>query len=244
MLSFGHCTCFLAMIRNITDACHLVISVSMLLIFKVWVGYTLVSQTFSSGWHMFVSAPRCFQRVCIFSNHWEERSEYCFYDSLSPGTLAWAVEDSSWQWISGSLDPWNCYWVLGWYQVTILPENIQLLCRLPRKVCVLFIGTLTFNLNCPLRILLASIRNLGQCPCPRCLIPLDLVHNLGMPRDMMQQVSKACVDSIECQNKVAVTRRFIYERNMQVNSTAVEALLRDWSGVPTTVSQPSSIDVL
>ena len=193
---------------------------------------------------MFVSAPRRFQRVRIFSNRWEESSEYCFYDSLSPGTPAWAVEDSSRRRISGSLDPWNCYRVLGWYQATILPENIRLLCGLPRKVCVLFISTLTFNLNCPLRILLASIRNLGRCPCPRCLIPLDLVHNLGMPRDMMQRVSKARVDGIEHQNKVAAARRFIYERNMQVNSTAVEALLRDWSGVPTTVSQPSSINVL
>ena len=208
MLSFGHCTCFLAMIWNITNACHLVISASMLLIFKVWVGYTLISQTFSSGWHMFVSAPRHFQRVRIFSNRWEERSKCCFYDSLSLGTLAWAVEDSSRWGISGSLDPWNCYRVLGWYQAMILPKNIQLLCRLPRKVCVLFLGTLTFNLNCPLRILLASIRNLGQCPCPRCLIPLDLVHNLGMPRDMMQQVSKARVDSIKHQNKVAVTSKF------------------------------------
>ena len=61
---------------------------------------------------------------------------------------------------------------------------------------------------------------------------------------MMQRVSKARVDGIERQNKVAAARRFIYERNMQVNSTAVEALLRDWSGVPTTVSQPSSINVL
>ena len=60
----------------------------------------------------------------------------------------------------------------------------------------------------------------------------------------MQRVSKARVDGIERQNKVAAARRFIYEHNMQVNSTAVEALLRDWSGVLTTVSQLSSINVL
>ena len=89
-----------------------------------------------------------------------------------------------------------------------------------------------------LRILIASIRNLGRCPCPRCLIPLDLVHNLGMTRDMTQQISKARVDNSERQGKVSAARRLIYERNMQVNSAAVEELLRDWSGVPTAVSQP------
>jgi hypothetical protein len=41
------------------------------------------------------------------------------------------------------------------------------------------------------RILLASIRNLGCCPCLRCLIPLDRVPNMGMRRDMAQRMSLA-----------------------------------------------------
>jgi hypothetical protein len=85
------------------------------------------------------------------------------------------------------------------------------------------------------RILIASIRNLGLCPCPRCLIPLDRVHNLGMIRDMSQRKTLARVDDNYRRNKIAAARRIIYEKNYQVNSTAVENLLREESWVPNVV---------
>jgi hypothetical protein len=85
------------------------------------------------------------------------------------------------------------------------------------------------------RILIASIRNLGLCPCPRCLIPLNRVHNLGMTRDMSQRKTLARVDDIHRRSKIAAARRVIYEKNYQVNSTAVENLLRGESWVPSAV---------
>jgi len=85
------------------------------------------------------------------------------------------------------------------------------------------------------RILIASIRNLGNCPCPRCLIPLSRVHNLGMPRDMMQRVTMARVDDSQRRSKICAARRIIYELNLQVNSAAVENLLQAVSLVPTVV---------
>jgi hypothetical protein len=87
-----------------------------------------------------------------------------------------------------------------------------------------------------IRILIASIRNLGKCPCPRCLIPLSLVHNLGMARDMGQRETMVRVDNIQRRSNVYAARRVIYEMNFLVNSAGVENILRGTSLVPTEVS--------
>lgn len=86
-----------------------------------------------------------------------------------------------------------------------------------------------------IRILIAAIRNLGKCPCPQCLIPLNRVHNLGMPRDMMQRETLARVDNLQRRNVVDAARRVIYDKNFQVNSTGVENILQATSLVPTAV---------
>ena len=85
------------------------------------------------------------------------------------------------------------------------------------------------------RILLASIRNLGRCPCPRCLVQLSEVHNIGMARDMQHRVTLARVDDTNRRNAVSAARKLIYDENHQVNSTAVERLLKGESWVPNTV---------
>jgi len=85
------------------------------------------------------------------------------------------------------------------------------------------------------RILLASIRNLGQCPCPRCLTPLADVHKLGMADDMQNRVILARVDDHNRRHLVSAARKLIYQENHQVNSSAVERLLKEKSLVPNTV---------
>ncbi|KIM57899.1 hypothetical protein SCLCIDRAFT_28530 [Scleroderma citrinum Foug A] len=52
----------------------------------------------------------------------------------------------------------------------------------------------TYSTDYPEKVLLASIRNLGQCPCPRCTIPMSHVHNLGMSQDMKEWNTLAHVD--------------------------------------------------
>ena len=86
-----------------------------------------------------------------------------------------------------------------------------------------------------LRILIASIRNLGTCPCPRCLIPLNRVHNLGMTRDMSQRRTLARVDDDNRRCKVIAARRAIYGKTFQINSAAVNAILQNESLVPNVV---------
>jgi hypothetical protein len=86
-----------------------------------------------------------------------------------------------------------------------------------------------------IRILIATIRNLGCCPCPRCLIPIYQVQNLGMARDMRQRETMAREDNIRRRNLVDAARRVIYEKNFRVYSAGVENMLRDTSLVPTVV---------
>jgi hypothetical protein len=95
-----------------------------------------------------------------------------------------------------------------------------------------------------LRILLAGIRNLGRCPCPRCLVQLDRVPNMGMPRDMTQRVSLARVDDVKRRSRIKAAREAIYVMNYSINSSAVETLLKEDSLVPTVVSFSSVFCVL
>lgn len=85
------------------------------------------------------------------------------------------------------------------------------------------------------RILLAGIRNMGQCPCPRCRTPLDRVHQLGMPRDMTIRANSIRVDDVQRKSLVMSARRVIYQTGLIVNSAAVENLLKDLSLVPNKV---------
>ena len=85
------------------------------------------------------------------------------------------------------------------------------------------------------RILIACIRNLGRCLCPRCLIPMDCVVKMGMRRDMMQRTTLARLDDNHRRRRVADARRFIYDQEKQINSAGVERLLAEHSLVPTEV---------
>jgi hypothetical protein len=85
------------------------------------------------------------------------------------------------------------------------------------------------------RVLIANIRNLGACLCPRCLIPKDRVHNLASQKDMLQRHLSARKDDEERRKKVVDARRFIYEQQYVVNALQVEMLLKNESLVPTKV---------
>ena len=85
------------------------------------------------------------------------------------------------------------------------------------------------------RVLIASIRNLGSCPCPRCLIPLKRVPNMGKKQDMAQRISRARVDGLERRGRVKAAREIIYAKNLKTDTKAVEDLLQKDSLVPTAV---------
>ena len=80
-----------------------------------------------------------------------------------------------------------------------------------------------------LRIIIVGLRNLGHCPCPQCLIPMDRVPNMGMPRDMSQRVSLMRVDDMKRWIRIKAVREAIYEHNHGVGCVAVEKLLKEHS---------------
>ncbi|KAI0055388.1 hypothetical protein BV25DRAFT_1815655 [Artomyces pyxidatus] len=90
----------------------------------------------------------------------------------------------------------------------------------------------TYSADYPEKILLASIRNLGSCPCPRCLVSLSQVYRMGTQADMIERRTKARVDDSQRRRKVEEARKLIYQRNLQVSSDAVEAWLSEESLVP------------
>ncbi|KAF8225724.1 hypothetical protein L208DRAFT_1305175, partial [Tricholoma matsutake] len=93
----------------------------------------------------------------------------------------------------------------------------------------------TYSADYKEKILIASIHNLGQCPCPCCLIPLDHVANMGMHQDMTQRRTLARIDDVKWRNHVETAREKIYEQGYVVDSMAVEDLLQEDSLVPTAV---------
>jgi hypothetical protein len=64
---------------------------------------------------------------------------------------------------------------------------------------------------------------------------------MGKRRDMVQREKLARIDDANRRRRVTAARRIIYEENYAINSTAVEALLRDDSLVPTAVCTHSLI---
>jgi hypothetical protein len=96
----------------------------------------------------------------------------------------------------------------------------------------------------PSRVLIANIKNMGQCPCPRCKVTLVDIKHLGKDEDtqtradirkptrgLFRVVRKARREIFKGY-KVSGTR---VERAMQ-SSTGVENVKSGWSRVPTNVS--------
>lgn len=92
---------------------------------------------------------------------------------------------------------------------------------------------LTYSADYPEKVILASIRDKGFCPCPRCLMPLARVQSMGMVRDMKERCTLARVDDEARRWSVQMARDIIYNKGFAVDTNAVEALLRPQSLVPT-----------
>ncbi|CDO76810.1 hypothetical protein BN946_scf185033.g7 [Trametes cinnabarina] len=97
----------------------------------------------------------------------------------------------------------------------------------------LYIRIFTYSADYPEKVLLATIRDMGNCPCPRCLVPKDRICEIGTPQDKVARERKARVDDASRKAIVQQARGFIMSKGLGVNSTAVEAILKPQSLVPT-----------
>ncbi|KAG2346750.1 hypothetical protein BDR05DRAFT_974360 [Suillus weaverae] len=89
----------------------------------------------------------------------------------------------------------------------------------------------TYSADYPEKVLVATIQQLGGCPCLRCLIPMGQLQSLGMICDRQQHVTLVWSDASRSQ-LVATARDIIYEKNYGMDSIAVESLLKPHSWVP------------
>jgi hypothetical protein len=87
-----------------------------------------------------------------------------------------------------------------------------------------------------LRVLLATIRDKGRCPCPRCLVPMDSIHKMGTPWDMRMRDANIRKDSARRRRLIKEARSIIHDGRKAVSNSEVEALLQPMSLVPTVVS--------
>lgn len=91
-------------------------------------------------------------------------------------------------------------------------------------------------LNIHRRVMLSSIRDLGGCPCPRCLIPISRIYRMGMVQDMKERKTLARVNDDDRRRKIERARDIIYRQNYAVDNANVEAILKPQSLVPTDAS--------
>jgi hypothetical protein len=85
-------------------------------------------------------------------------------------------------------------------------------------------------------VLLASLRDKGGCPCPRCLVRKNLIPEVGTRRDQRRREADVREDNAGQRYNIARARSFIYEKGYVVNSKAVDGMLKARSLVPTIVS--------
>ncbi len=105
----------------------------------------------------------------------------------------------------------------------------------PEKFVVFSYYLCSSRLTSLTRVLIATIRDMGRCPCPRCLVTKDRLGAVGSTSDRQARTDSARHDSEERQQKVSEARMRIYNDGYVVNSDVVENLLKDDSLVPTEV---------
>ncbi|KJA18100.1 hypothetical protein HYPSUDRAFT_145489 [Hypholoma sublateritium FD-334 SS-4] len=96
-----------------------------------------------------------------------------------------------------------------------------------------YLRIFAYSADYPEKVLLTGIRNMGSCPCPRCLTPKDLLNQLGTGRDKNQRATLSRVDDLQHRVKISCARDIIYIQNRTVNSLFVENILKPESLVPT-----------
>ena len=83
------------------------------------------------------------------------------------------------------------------------------------------------------RVLLSTIKFLGACPCPTCLVAKDNIHDLGTKRDIRNHRQKMCTDDEFNRKKIERVRQWMYEEGLSINSVAIKRMLDPESLVPT-----------
>ncbi|KAI6122721.1 hypothetical protein EDD16DRAFT_1691796 [Pisolithus croceorrhizus] len=88
----------------------------------------------------------------------------------------------------------------------------------------------TYSANYPEKVLLATIRDKGECPCPCCIIPKANFYKLGLLSDLMARATK--IRQYFC-NRITAAHTAIYKLGAPIKGAAPEQHLKSLSLVPT-----------
>ncbi|KIJ51118.1 hypothetical protein M422DRAFT_245106, partial [Sphaerobolus stellatus SS14] len=97
-----------------------------------------------------------------------------------------------------------------------------------------YIRLFAYSADYPEKMLMLLLRDKGHCVCPRCLVPKDLIREMGMKRDKQRREKLKREDTQPKNWNVITARARMYGREgKKITSQAVEALLQPTSRVPT-----------
>ncbi|KIK34857.1 hypothetical protein CY34DRAFT_17433 [Suillus luteus UH-Slu-Lm8-n1] len=84
----------------------------------------------------------------------------------------------------------------------------------------------TYSADYPEKVLIATIKDMGLCPCPRCLTPKRLFNVLGLARDMRRRITNL---RAYVMTNVIKAREFIYTSGNTVDGAKVDHTLGEGS---------------
>ena len=85
------------------------------------------------------------------------------------------------------------------------------------------------------RTLIATIKDFGGRPCPRCKVSIDQIYTLGREDDRKRREDSRREDDDERRRKVDAARKSLYDNGYAITGDYVDGLLKDESLVPTKV---------
>ena len=83
--------------------------------------------------------------------------------------------------------------------------------------------------------MIATIRDFGLCPCPRCLIWKEDIPKLGTEDDRQTREKSRRSDTTERQTRVEQARENLYQGGYSLAGDYVDGILKEDSMVPTKV---------
>ncbi len=99
----------------------------------------------------------------------------------------------------------------------------------------------TYSADYPEKVLLATIRYLATCPCPRCFVRKPNIAAMGTKTDLKRREKNARLDDGERRRIIKMTRSWIYEKGVPLTSKYFDEVLGTRSWVPVRVSSIGSL---
>ncbi|KAJ3002922.1 hypothetical protein NUW54_g5587 [Trametes sanguinea] len=98
----------------------------------------------------------------------------------------------------------------------------------------LFPRFITYSADYPEKyeVLLTAIKNLGKCPCPRCLVPMSKICASGTKPDLVLRRVHQRVDGRALQDDIRRAREWLFTQGLSVTSTHIKRVLDSRSLIP------------